>query len=113
MFSIEEELRIAGLKPASPNKSREIEFVVEAPEAKEVFLAGSFNNWDSHSLPMKKNRRGLWKTTVELAPGRYSYKFMADGAWITGAVGTECPEVVVADTGGMNCVYTVESQLAA
>ena len=27
-------------------------------------------------------RTGTWETTVELAPGRYQYKFVVDGQWI-------------------------------
>jgi len=37
---------------------RRVEFVFQSPEAKEVFLAGGFNGWDTQSLPMMKSREG-------------------------------------------------------
>jgi hypothetical protein len=32
-------------------------------------------------IPMKRNGHGHWETTVDLAPGRYEYKFVRDGEW--------------------------------
>ncbi len=110
MFNADEVIRTAGLRPGSPNKKLDIEFVYEAPEAREVYLAGSFNNWDRTSLPMKKNKRGQWKATVKLAPGKYPYKFVADGDW---TVGKYCPEVTVEPSGIVNCTLTVEPEIAA
>jgi hypothetical protein len=31
---------------------------------------------------MQGNKHGQWETTVPLAPGRYQYKFLADGEWL-------------------------------
>jgi hypothetical protein len=31
---------------------------------------------------MKQKSAGRWETTLALAPGRYEYKFIADGEWI-------------------------------
>lgn len=31
---------------------------------------------------MKRHDDGHWEATVELAPGRYEYKFVRDGEWI-------------------------------
>ena len=52
-----------------------------APEAKEVQLAGSFNNWDSSETPLKKDKTGKWKVALSLAPGRYEYRYLVDGQW--------------------------------
>lgn len=49
--------------------------------AKEVILTGSFNGWDEHFLEMKKVASG-WELSLELPPGRYEYKFIADGEWL-------------------------------
>jgi 1,4-alpha-glucan branching enzyme len=65
------------------------EFNLNAPEAREVFLAGEFNTWDTGSLPLKKNRGGTWKTKLTLPSGRYEYKFFADGSWIQDIPGAE------------------------
>ena len=33
-------------------KTKKVRFNLYAPEAERVFLAGDFNNWDVHNLPM-------------------------------------------------------------
>jgi 1,4-alpha-glucan branching enzyme len=67
-------------KKTSP-KGKKVLFFISAPEAKGVSLAGNFNNWDTNSLPMKKDREGNWKVNVGLPPGRYEYRFFVDGVW--------------------------------
>jgi 1,4-alpha-glucan branching enzyme len=54
-------------------------FTLNAPEANSVALAGDFTSWELTPKPMKKNKDGVWKTTVALGPGRYEYKFIVDG----------------------------------
>jgi 1,4-alpha-glucan branching enzyme len=49
--------------------------------AKEVRLAGSFNNWRDFELPMKKSENG-WETFYVLGSGNYEYKFLVDGKFI-------------------------------
>ncbi|PWU08878.1 MAG: glycoside hydrolase [Verrucomicrobia bacterium] len=70
-----------------PSKSRSaekpIEFTLKMPQAKSALIAGSFNNWDPKRTPMRKDNNGGWKATVPLPPGRYEYRFVADGQWIT------------------------------
>jgi hypothetical protein len=51
-------------------------------KAKQVILSGNFINWSSDAITMTKVDSG-WKTFVKLAPGRYLYKFIIDGTWIT------------------------------
>lgn len=50
-------------------------------EARRVVLAGSFNNWRPDGPPMQKNDSG-WIYDVKLGPGKYWYKFVADGNWM-------------------------------
>ena len=50
-------------------------------EAGRVFLAGSFNAWDPTAHPLKKDKRGQWKTSVTLNQGVYQYRFVVDGEW--------------------------------
>jgi hypothetical protein len=66
-------------KPTS--KSKKILFQIFAPEAKTVSIAGNFNGWDTNSLPMKRDKKGNWKITVDLLPGKYEYRFWVDGVW--------------------------------
>jgi hypothetical protein len=48
---------------------------------KEVILTGSFNGWNEHEIKMKKVADG-WELNANLPPGRYEYKFIADGEWL-------------------------------
>ena len=48
-----------------------------------LFVAGTFNNWNSAQDRMTDtNGDGIYEITLELAPGSYQYKFVADGKWI-------------------------------
>ncbi len=60
-------------------------FHLQAPEAQQVHLVGSFNGWDPLAHPMAgPNRQGLWTLRLELPPGRYRYMFLVDGErWVT------------------------------
>jgi 1,4-alpha-glucan branching enzyme len=62
-------------------KQNSILFDFTAPAARQVTLAGDFNNWDPKALPMHKGADGGWHLSVALKPGRHEYRFIADGAW--------------------------------
>ncbi|MBU6340398.1 MAG: hypothetical protein KGS48_02785 [Bacteroidetes bacterium] len=51
------------------------------PEAKQVFLTGSFGNWNPQAVPMQKNDTG-WFCDWPLKPGKHHYKFVVDGQWM-------------------------------
>ena len=59
----------------------EVTFILPEPNAKRVTLSGDFNGWSPDAIPMKRHDDGHWETAVELAPGRYHYKFVVDGRW--------------------------------
>ncbi len=75
--------------PEGRPSERKVEFLFQAPHAKEVYLAGDFNGWDTCSIPMKRHRTGVWKAKVKLNPGRYEYKLFADGDWVNDLPGVE------------------------
>ena len=52
-----------------------------APEAKEVFLVGTFNDWRPRATPMIREGKGEWGARLELVPGRYEFKYVVDGQW--------------------------------
>lgn len=55
-------------------------FRLYAPQADEVYLVGSFNNWNGSRDPMI--RRGeLWETTIPLREGQYQFKFKSHDDW--------------------------------
>jgi len=85
--------------------NKKVVFEFSAPKACQVCLAGDFNGWDISTHPMKKATNGLWKATLPLAPGRYEYRFFADGQWENDPSCTSC---VPNPFGNNNCVKTVE-----
>ena len=56
-----------------------VTFVLVAPQARSVALAGDFNDWDAARVLMRREASGLWTVDVPLAPGRYRYVFVVDG----------------------------------
>ena len=66
--------RYSAKKMAKP-----INFVCLAPEAKEVFLIGDFNDWHPTATPMKRQVDGSWATQVQLNHGHHHYQFLIDG----------------------------------
>jgi len=69
----------AGKRPVE----RPVDFVLRLPQAESVALAGTFNDWDVTRTPLRVAARGMWKTTVWLPAGRYEYRFVADGVWMS------------------------------
>ena len=49
--------------------------------AKNVFLAGDFNDWSPNTFLMKREG-DEWIFAVHLSPGKHVYKFVVDGKWI-------------------------------
>ncbi|MCO6438616.1 MAG: glycogen-binding domain-containing protein [Phycisphaerae bacterium] len=50
-----------------------------APNAHEIALVGSFNDWDPGALRMTQDTDGQWSADLQLPAGRYEYKFVVDG----------------------------------
>ena len=94
------ERNVVGVKSAQGK----IKFEFSAPEAKAVSLVGNFNKWNSQANPMKKDKKGVWKATLSLGPGRYEYRFIADGNWENDP---SCSCCVANEFGGKNCVRNV------
>jgi chromosome partitioning protein len=61
----------------------EVVFAVRFEQAKKVLIAGDFNNWSPMSTPMLTQRPGVWRMSLPLPPGRYRYRFVVDGKWMT------------------------------
>ncbi len=50
-------------------------------EAREVIVTGSFNGWSKTGYRMSKNG-SKWFFPLLLKPGKHTYKFIVDGAWM-------------------------------
>lgn len=57
-------------------------FLRNQQRARQVMLAGSFNDWLPDQLSMQPTDSG-WIYQVKLGPGKYWYKFIVDGNWTT------------------------------
>jgi chromosome partitioning protein len=72
------------MKLHGPQRIEEgILFVLNAPNAQNVYLTGEFTNWSREGIRMEKDgKTGFWKTVLHLEPGEYEYRFIVDGVWI-------------------------------
>lgn len=74
------------------------QFVLTAPDAKNVALAGDFTGWQP-AYTMTRSAPGVWTVVVPLDPGIHQYSFVVDGErWIP----DPAAPVVSDGFGGMN-----------
>jgi hypothetical protein len=61
-----------------------VRFVLYAPDAKQVTVAGTFNQWDQQATPLVAvGTAGVWTATVALPVGQHQYAFVVDGRrWV-------------------------------
>jgi len=91
---------------AVKNSPSGIEFIYDAPSASEIFLAGSFNDWNVGKNRMIKGSDEIWKITLKLQEGSYTYKFIVDGSW---NFDQDNPDTEDDGYGGANSVIEVDS----
>ena len=62
----------------------EVIFAQRFENAKKVAVAGDFNGWQAEASFMQRGRRnGDWRMVMPLKPGRYRYRLVVDGQWMT------------------------------
>ena len=86
------------------NQNKRVTFQYYAPEARQVYLAGSFNEWDSGARALKQQQDGNWKAIMYLKPGVYEYRFIVDGKWQNDPL---CSELCGNGFGGKNNILRV------
>lgn len=61
-----------------------VRFVLVAPGARQVSVAGTFNRWDPSATPLvRSGTADTWVATLALPPGEHQYAFVVDGArWV-------------------------------
>jgi hypothetical protein len=62
-------------------EEQEITLTFFAPDAREVNVAGNFNNWRSDATPLKNTGDREWVVRLMLRSGQYEYRFLVDGQW--------------------------------
>jgi 1,4-alpha-glucan branching enzyme len=60
---------------------KRVVFKIAAPQASEVSVCGSFNDWEPGRNVLKKADGGVWKVQLQLEPGTYEYRYVVDGEW--------------------------------
>ena len=61
-----------------------VQFVLEAPGARSVAVAGDFNDWDARHVLEDLDADGVWTGRIPLRPGVHEYMFVVDGTdWVT------------------------------
>jgi 1,4-alpha-glucan branching enzyme len=58
-----------------------VSFEFYAPEAREVFLVGEFNNWETARTRLHRCDDGNWRVELMLPAGIYRFKFLVDSVW--------------------------------
>jgi CubicO group peptidase (beta-lactamase class C family) len=76
------------------------------PDAQIVVLAGSFNNWNTTQTLFAREGQE-WVGRIDLAPGKYAYKFVVDGEWM---VDPNNPVTEDDGSGNINSVLVVKAQ---
>jgi 1,4-alpha-glucan branching enzyme len=61
------------------SKKRSVTFELPGVEAGTVAVVGDFNGWDAGNGAMKRRKDGVWTKSVRLEPGRYLFRYVADG----------------------------------
>jgi len=91
------------MKGIGSKTRKRVTFSFSSPDAKEVFVAGTFNNWDPRKDPFKRHITG-WKAVKYLAPGTYEYLLVVDGVWVQDP---SCAKRRGNPYGGENCILEV------
>ena len=96
-------LTAAPAKKTAPKSARvSLEYV--KPDAKQVCVAGTFNQWKPEAAPLAPAGNGRWVGDLAINPGRYEYLFVVDGQWLPDP---NAKEAVQNPYGGKNSVLTV------
>ncbi|MCX5686677.1 MAG: AAA family ATPase [Candidatus Omnitrophica bacterium] len=78
------------IEDAVKKLAKEIVFAINAPNAREIYLVGDFNQWKiDDRARLSRSEGGLWEKRLGLTPGKYRYKFVVDGEWVIDSQNSE------------------------
>ena len=83
--------------------NKRVRFEIQAEKGSEVFVAGSFNEWNPRKNKLTC-RKGVYSTSILLPRGKYEYKFVVNGVW---CVDPDCSEWTPNGLGSLNSVLVV------
>ncbi|HZL34897.1 MAG TPA: AAA family ATPase [Tepidisphaeraceae bacterium] len=61
----------------------EVIFAARFDSAEQVQVAGDFNGWSPMASPLHSSTAGAWTLRLPLRPGKYRYRLVVDGQWMT------------------------------
>lgn len=93
-------------KPIGPQVlEKGVFFSYRIPDAEDVQLVGDFNNWKvGKDAQLDRDENGGWSRFLPLNKGRYEYRLVVNGKWITDP---HNPQIVSNPFGGENSVIVV------
>lgn len=60
-----------------------VTFSIQAEDAENVAVVGSFNDWSETATPLKKLKNGTFKETLDLESGiSYEFRYLVDGNYV-------------------------------
>jgi 1,4-alpha-glucan branching enzyme len=73
-----------GKPPSAQTQAAEraVRFELDIPEARNVSVVGTFNDWKPGVTRLTFIGGTRWFKDLLLSPGRYEYRFMVNGKWI-------------------------------
>ena len=93
------------MRTSAVKSGKRVSFELVAESGSDVFVAGTFNQWNPRQHAMRDNPdSGVYRATLVLPPGRHEYKFIVNGEW---RVDPNCPDRTPNDLGSLNSVITV------
>ena len=109
-LAVEVEAATPGLEAGarSSGEAREVIVRFRDGQASDVRIAGDFNGWvpdkGVRSLIEAEGEQRVWTKILQLAPGRYEYRYVVDGEW---REDPDNPDVKTTSVGGRNSVLVV------
>ncbi|KRZ93897.1 hypothetical protein T08_185 [Trichinella sp. T8] len=82
---------------------RRVQFEITAPHSHQVYLVGSFYNWEC-ALLMHRKPNEKWELGLDVPVGRHEFRFIQNGQWCTDEQYATCPN----DYGTLNNWLIVE-----
>lgn len=92
------------MKTKSKGQRQAVRIEFHHEQARGVFIAGTFNDWQPTATPMIALGDGRWVKELALPPGRYEYRLVVDGEWISDPA---VPEQAPNPHGSFNSVIVV------
>ncbi len=96
--------KVQGNKAARGHRDN-AQFELSAEQESQVYVAGTFNNWSPTATPLEYHPEiGHFRTSLHLPKGRYEYRFVVNGDWVTDP---QCAEWAANEFGSLNSVIHV------